>query len=47
MLAVRADNYRAFYIRALIWNIVFLELFYSLLVRVTVVVILAAGDERK
>ena len=47
MLTVRADNYRAFYIRALIWNIVFLKLFYSLLVRVTVVVILAAGDERK
>ena len=47
MLAVRADNYRAFYIRALIWNIVFLELFYSLLMRVAIVVILAAGDERE
>lgn len=47
MLAVRADNYRAFYIRALIWNIVFLKLFYSLFMRVTVVVILAAGDERE
>ena len=47
MLAVRAYNYRAFYIRALIRNIIFFELLYSLLVRVTVVVILAAGDERE
>lgn len=47
MLAVRADNYRAFYIRALIRDIIFFELLYSLLVRMTVVVILAAGDERK
>ena len=47
MLAVRADNYRAFYIRALIRNIIFFELLYSLLVRMTVVVILAAGDERE
>lgn len=47
MLAVRADNYRAFYIRALIRDIVLLELFESLLVRMTVIVILAAGDERE
>lgn len=47
MLAVRADNYRTLYICALIRDIVLLELFESLLVRMTVIVILAAGYERE
>ena len=47
MLAVRADDYRALYICALIRDIVLLELFESLLVRMTVIVILAAGYERE
>ena len=44
MLAVRADDYRALYICALIRDIVLLELFESLLVRMTVIVILSVRD---